>query len=41
MSSPLNTLHIPIVESEDPDTKYSPLGKNATLLTIREWPLRV
>ena len=33
MSLPLNTLHIPIVESEDPVTKYSPSGENATLLT--------
>ena len=39
MRSPLDTLHTPIVLSEDPDTKYSPLGENTTLLTLSEWPV--
>ena len=37
----LNTLHIPIVLSEDPDAKYSPLGENTMLITEHEWPFRV
>ena len=41
MSSPLDTLHTPIVLSEDPDAKYSPFGKNATLKTQSECPVRV
>ena len=30
-----------MVESDDPDAKYSPLCENATLLTQLEWPIRV
>ena len=36
--SPLDTLHTPIVQSLDPDAKYSPFGENATLKTRAEWP---
>ena len=39
MSSPLNILHTPIVQSLDPDAKYSPFGENTTLKTMREWPV--
>ena len=39
--SPLDTLHTPIVSSEDPDTKYSPFGENTTLKTPSECPVRV
>ena len=39
--SPFNTLHTPIVPSEDPYAKYSPFGENTTLLTQREWPVRI
>ena len=39
MSSPLDTLHTLIVESEDPDAKYSPFGENTTHLTLLEWPV--
>ena len=39
--SPLETLHILIVLSIDPDAKYSPLGENATLNTPEEWPVSV
>ena len=38
MRSPLDTLHTPIVLSKDPDAKYSPFGKNTTLLTSEECP---
>ena len=31
MRSPLDTLHIPIVLSQDPDAKYPPFGENTTL----------
>ena len=41
MRSPLDTNHSPIVLSIDPDTKYSPFGENTTLLTGREWPVKV
>ena len=41
MGSPLDTLHNPIVLSEDPDAKYFPFGKNITLHTGEEWPVRV
>ena len=37
----LYTLHIPIVLSIDPDSKYSPLGENTTLLIQSECPMRV
>ena len=37
--SPLDTLHTPIVQSLDPDPKYSPFGENATLLIPEEWPV--
>ena len=33
MRSPLDTLHIKIVQSSDPDAKYSPSGENVRLLT--------
>ena len=39
--SPLDTLHTPIVESQDPDAKYSPFGENTTLYTQCLWPVRV
>ena len=39
--SPLDTLHTSIVQSQDPDAKYSPFGENTTLVTIAEWPFRV
>ena len=39
--SPLDTLHTPIVQSEDPEAKYSPFGENTTLLTKSECPVRV
>ena len=41
MRSPLDTLHIPIVLSSDPEAKYSPSGENTTLHTEEEWPVRV
>ena len=39
--SPLDILHTPIVQSLDPDAKYSPFGENTTLLTDCECPVRV
>ena len=39
--SPLDTLHTPIVLSEDPEAKYSPSAENTTLLTKSECPVRV
>ena len=39
--SPLDTLHTPIVQSADPDAKYSPFGENTTLLTADECLVRV
>ena len=39
--SPLDTLHTPIVLPPDPDAKYSPFGKKATLKTKDECPVRV
>ena len=39
--SPLDTLHTPIVQSEDPNAKYSPFGENTTLQTQCECPVRV
>ena len=41
MSSPLDTLHTPIVLSLDPDAKYSPFGENTTLHIEEEWPVSV
>ena len=41
MRSPLDTLHTPIVLSEDADAKYSPFGKNTTLKTPKECPVSV
>ena len=41
MGSPLDTLHNPIVLSEDPDAKYFQFGQNITLHTGEEWPVRV
>ena len=41
MSSPLDTLHKPIVQSLDPDAKFSPFGENTTLQIEDEWPIRV
>ena len=41
MCSPLNTLHTPIVLSQDPDAKYSPLGEKTTLSTDQKCPVRV
>ena len=41
ISSPLDTLHTPIVLSADPDAKYSPFGENTTLKTPSECPVRV
>ena len=38
---PLDTLHIMIVLSPDPDAKYSPLGEKITLLTVDDWSVRV
>ena len=38
---PLDTFHIPIVVSPDPDAKYSPYGENTMLRTQSEWPLSV
>ena len=39
--SPLDTLHNPIVQSIDPDAKYSPSPENATLAILLECPVRV
>ena len=41
MSSPLDTLHNPIVLSVDPDAKYYPSPENTTLVTEVECPVRV
>ena len=41
MRFPLDTLHTPIVISEDPEAKYFPFGENTTLKTKEEWPSRV
>ena len=41
ISSPLYTLHTPIVLSADPDAKYSPSGENITLFTGSSCPVRV
>ena len=41
ISSPLYTLHTPIVQSLDPEAKYSSFGENTTLKTAEEWPMRV
>ena len=38
---PLETLHTPIVLSDDPEAKYSPSGENATLYTEEEWPFKL
>ena len=37
--SPLDTLHIRIVRSSDPEAKYSPLGENITLFTEEKCPV--
>ena len=37
--SPLDTLHTPIVQSSDPEAKYSPFGENATIFTDEECPV--
>ena len=34
--SPLDTLHTPIVQSSDPEAKYSPFGENTTIFTDEE-----
>ena len=34
MRSQLDTLHNPIVISQDPDAKYTPSGENTTLKTL-------
>ena len=39
--SQLYTLHTQIVQSQDPDAKYSSFGENTTLQTYEEWPVRV
>ena len=39
--SPFDTLHTPIVLSQDPDAKYSPFGENTMLQTNDECPVRV
>ena len=36
MRSPFYTLHTPIVQSQDAEAKYSPLGENTKLLTLLE-----
>ena len=41
MRSPLYTLHTPIVQSLDPDAKYSPSDENTTLKTYRKCPVRI
>ena len=41
MRSPLDSLHKPIVLSEDPEAKYSPFGENTTLSIKDKWPLRL
>ena len=41
ISSPLDTYHIPIELSKDPDIKYSPFGENTKLVTVPECPVRV
>ena len=41
MHFPLDTFHTPIVQSSDPDAKYSPFGENITLKTYNECPVRV
>ena len=41
MRSPLYILHKPIVESIDPDAKYSPSPENAILPIKPECPVRV
>ena len=38
MRSPLHTT---IVQSLDPDAKYSPSGENTTLKTESQWPLMI
>ena len=38
---PLNTLHTPIVQSSNPDTKYSPFDENAKQLTSEDWPFSI
>ena len=41
ISSQLDIFHTPIVQSQDPEAKYSPSGENTTLLTTSSWPVRV
>ena len=40
-SSPLDTLQMQIVLSQDPDAKLFPLGVNTILETLSEWPMKV
>ena len=35
--SPFDTLHTPIVQSLDPDAKYSPFGENTTFECDNQW----
>ena len=37
MRSPLDTFHTPIVQSFDPEAKYSPFGENTTLFIREKW----
>ena len=37
----LNTLHTPIVQSSNPDAKYSPFDENAKQLTCEDWPFSI
>ena len=41
MSSPVYVFHSLIVQSIDPDAKYSPFGENTTLQTGQLCPFRV
>ena len=41
MNSPLDTLHNPIIQSQDPDTIYYPSFEIVTLVTILEWPWKI
>ena len=41
MRSPLYKLHIPIVESLDPDANNSPFGENTMLVNQLECPVRI
>ena len=41
MRFPLNTLHKPILQSSDPEAKYSPFGENNTIVTQEKCFLKV